>query len=368
MSDHTVIGCPATTVVLQLHNGLFRDMVAHWLATLPGFTLVGIVETAAELTRLCGTGGPDVVVLDVGCGWRREHGRTPYVIGLYGGPHPGRVGVQRLVSLRSGLGGLHGALQAARTVPRLATSLTARELDVLALLRGGSSTAHIATALSISPHTVVNHTRRIFAKLNVRSRPQAIAEAAARGLFEDGAMPPDRPRPVVVVDPGGDIWADVRTRGDQVVAALTDPGRGADVVAALAGGAGAVLGADDLASHLPHVTAMMLAGYVVAPAQPVRALISAVRPRVLPSALTPREKQILDCVAKGDSVRQTAQALGIAVKTVQNEQRQLFGRLGVRNRVEALVLARELGLVPSALNRGYRAGLRPAAANRTLAR
>lgn len=360
MSD-SLIGCPTTTIVLQLRNGLFRDMLAQWLATLPGFSVVGVVETAADLTRLCHTARPEVVVLDVGCGWRREQARAPYVIGLYGGSHPGRIGVQRLVSMGSGLGGLHAALQAAKAVRRPVTMLTARELDVLALLRGGLSTARIATMLSISPHTVVNHTRRIFAKLNVRSRPQAIAEAAARGLFTDPSASALRPRPIVVVDPVGETWTDhPRGPGDEVVAALSDPSRGADVVAALAGGAGAVLGATDLADHLPHATAMMRAGYLVAPAQPVRALIARVRPRVLPSTLTRREREILDCVARGDSVRQTAQALGIAVKTVQNEQRQLFGRLGVRNRVEALVLARELGLVPGMPQQLDRAAAGPA--------
>ncbi|GLZ35390.1 hypothetical protein Lesp02_75770 [Lentzea sp. NBRC 105346] len=61
--------------------------------------------------------------------------------------------------------------------------------------------------------------------------------------------------------------------------------------------------------------------------------------------LTHRDADILESIARGDSVRQTAQALGIAVKTVEAEQRQLFFKLRVHNRAQALAEARRLGLV-----------------------
>ncbi|HET9143184.1 helix-turn-helix transcriptional regulator, partial [Actinophytocola sp.] len=64
-----------------------------------------------------------------------------------------------------------------------------------------------------------------------------------------------------------------------------------------------------------------------------------------PNALTCRERDILASVALGHSVRQTAQTLGIAVKTVQSVQRQLFSKLGARNRLDALNRARDLHLV-----------------------
>lgn len=60
--------------------------------------------------------------------------------------------------------------------------------------------------------------------------------------------------------------------------------------------------------------------------------------------LTHRDRDILASIARGESVRQTAQALGIAVKTVEAEQRQLFGKLRVHNRAQALAEARRLGL------------------------
>jgi DNA-binding NarL/FixJ family response regulator len=278
----------------------------------------------------------------------------PYLIGLYARldvvtvPKLLRAGVQQLVSVQSGLGGLHAALRTASTASRPAITvdlLTARELEVLALICSGWPTTRIATALAISPHTVINHTRRIFMKLNVRSRTQAAAEATARGLWHE---PPQvgvaSTQPVILVDPGADEWSAARARGGDVVVVLTDPSSGG-VAEAVARGARAVLGAESVAEHLPLAMAMVRAGYLIAPAQPARALIATAHPNVAAPALTPRERDILNSVARGDSVRQTAQTLGIAIKTVQNEQRQLFGRLGVRNRTEALMLARGLGLV-----------------------
>src|SRR4029077_10378356 len=48
---------------------------------------------------------------------------------------------------------------------------------------------------------------------------------------------------------------------------------------------------------------------------------------------------------QGYSIRQTAQALGIAPKTVENIQTRLFRKLGVRNRSGALAVADALGLL-----------------------
>jgi DNA-binding CsgD family transcriptional regulator len=44
-------------------------------------------------------------------------------------------------------------------------------------------------------------------------------------------------------------------------------------------------------------------------------------------------------------VRQTARALGIAVKTVENAQGHLFRKLGVHNRAAAVATAYALGLL-----------------------
>jgi DNA-binding NarL/FixJ family response regulator len=64
--------------------------------------------------------------------------------------------------------------------------------------------------------------------------------------------------------------------------------------------------------------------------------------------ISPRERDILYSIARGDSVRETARNLGITSKTVENTQTRLFRKLGVRNRVTALATAHRLGLLSPA--------------------
>jgi len=61
--------------------------------------------------------------------------------------------------------------------------LTPRESEVLALLAEGMSNRDIAAALYLSPETVKTHTRRVFAKLGVHSRAQAVAHALRNETF-----------------------------------------------------------------------------------------------------------------------------------------------------------------------------------------
>jgi DNA-binding CsgD family transcriptional regulator len=72
--------------------------------------------------------------------------------------------------------------------------------------------------------------------------------------------------------------------------------------------------------------------------------------------LTARERDILGSIACGHTVRQTARALGIAEKTVENTQARLFRKLGSRNRMEALTTADAWGLIdPSMVPAGQSA-------------
>ena len=73
--------------------------------------------------------------------------------------------------------------------PRRATrenpaGLTRRETEVLALLVEGSRNAEIAARLFLSERTVHHHVSSILKKLSVRSRGQAVAEAARLGIVE----------------------------------------------------------------------------------------------------------------------------------------------------------------------------------------
>ncbi len=265
-------------IVLRCRDGLLRDALSDWLGAQPGFVVAGASATGTGLLRLCELRSPDIAVvefraagvdeLDLLTCLKKYHSLR--IVGLHNALDAPAVavllqeGVDRLVSKRSGLVRLLEALEAQRGIRGQAVTggLTERELQVLALICAGHSANEAADILAISPHTVINHKRRIFTKLQVQSRIEAAAEVARLGLLLPGEVPGD---------------------GDE-----TGPKNG---------------------------------------------------------DLTRREREILDSIARGDSVRQTAQSLGIAVKTVQCEQRQLFTKLRARNRPDALTRARRFGLV-----------------------
>ena len=62
-------------------------------------------------------------------------------------------------------------------------TLTAREREVLAMISQGSSNKQIARALEISPETVKTHVKRVFLRLAVSTRTEAVFRAALLGLL-----------------------------------------------------------------------------------------------------------------------------------------------------------------------------------------
>ena len=63
-------------------------------------------------------------------------------------------------------------------------SLSEREIDVLKLMAKGKSNKEIGSALFISEGTVKSHVKGIFAKMDVISRTEAVANATRRGLIQ----------------------------------------------------------------------------------------------------------------------------------------------------------------------------------------
>lgn len=61
--------------------------------------------------------------------------------------------------------------------------------------------------------------------------------------------------------------------------------------------------------------------------------------------LTRREHDILVCLTEGKTNRQIAEALYISVPTVQNHLQNIFQKLHVTNRTQAVVLAQRLELL-----------------------
>ena len=61
--------------------------------------------------------------------------------------------------------------------------ITPRELEILEQIASGKSTREIAEALFVSENTVKTHASRLFDKLGVKRRTQAVAEAKRLGLI-----------------------------------------------------------------------------------------------------------------------------------------------------------------------------------------
>ncbi len=73
-----------------------------------------------------------------------------------------------------------------RTPPEL-ESLTPRELEVFRHIACGRSNAEIAQLLYVTDETVKTHASRIFMKLDVRDRTQAVILAYEQGIVEPAA-------------------------------------------------------------------------------------------------------------------------------------------------------------------------------------
>ena len=65
--------------------------------------------------------------------------------------------------------------------------------------------------------------------------------------------------------------------------------------------------------------------------------------------LSKREKEILTLMARGDTSREIGVQLCISPKTVDNHRSRIIDKLQARNRVEAVMYASKLGLIPQPL-------------------
>jgi DNA-binding NarL/FixJ family response regulator len=75
------------------------------------------------------------------------------------------------------------SIRAALEASSLPAGLSARELDVLALIVKGHGNKQIAYDLGIAEHTVKNHVKSILSKLGVADRTQAATAAIQRGII-----------------------------------------------------------------------------------------------------------------------------------------------------------------------------------------
>jgi DNA-binding NarL/FixJ family response regulator len=122
-----------------------------------------------------------------------------------------------------------------------------------------------------------------------------------------------------------------------------------DEIGLVIGGADAVLSAEMETEDMVRRLETVQGGGAVVPPDRLRALLERVRHhrnRVTSREdLTMRERQILASIDRGESVKQTARALGISPKTVENLQSRLFSKMDVRNRAQAISHAHDLSLL-----------------------
>jgi DNA-binding NarL/FixJ family response regulator len=147
-------------VALATRDGAARD---HLELALEGFERLGMPMDAAharlELARALRATEPDLAA--------REARVAMETFERLGAARP----ADGAAALVRELGG------PARTGPKLIGLLTARETEVLALLREGLTNAEIAARLYISTKTAGNHVSNVLSKLNLRTRSEAAAYA-----------------------------------------------------------------------------------------------------------------------------------------------------------------------------------------------
>lgn len=209
------------TVVVADDQTIVREGLTTVLSLLPDIEVVGEARDGAQAVELVQRLAPDVVLMDL---------RMPVLDGVAAtaaitADHPGtavlvlttyaddesiagalRAGARGYLTKDAGRREIATAIRsvaggqatfAAEVGQRLVASLSspiaapagiaelglsARELDVLTLMAKGHNNSEIAKELFIGISTVKSHINSLFAKLHVRDRPQAIAQAHRLGL------------------------------------------------------------------------------------------------------------------------------------------------------------------------------------------
>jgi DNA-binding NarL/FixJ family response regulator len=77
----------------------------------------------------------------------------------------------------------------------------------------------------------------------------------------------------------------------------------------------------------------------------VSSLVGGTSSEVLPEPLSEREIELLRLLASGMSNKEIGEALFITEGTVKNHITHIFGKLGVRDRMQAALKAKEIGLI-----------------------
>ncbi len=340
-------------VAVQSPRRLLRDTLAVCLAVRPEITVIGKVAEPDDIFGLCELRHPDVVILDAGVRLGEMAARAHTLLRRF--PELNvivtyreaterelaaacRAGVASLLPESHGLAAVLALVKRSkgRHARQAEGGLTDRELEIIVLTGSGHSVPEIAALLRISPLTVENIKRRVYAKLDVSSNVHAVARAASFGLLDQRAAPAARRRPppdggttvltlvsgrpgpaldqvvtaliasrlpfvlvripgrvadthwarwhrgplvAALVDPGPKDWPVVAELGIPAVLVHSSPLDPPELAEALACGASALVAADRVDAHFLSVLRMVGQGYLVVDSSPMRPLIGAVRAR-----------------------------------------------------------------------------------------
>jgi DNA-binding NarL/FixJ family response regulator len=211
----------AARIGLQSPDRLRREALGAYLATLDRFKVIGPVARPMDAAALCGLERVDVMLLDAdrdpgaaidAAGILQDQFPDVRVALMYDRVSPGQVALAQSRGVAAMVPSSHGLAAVLRTVTGLAdgispavlsrTGLSDRQREILLLMASGHNTSEIGRLLRISPGTVENHKRRVYAKLGAGSAVEAIARAAALGIV-DGTPLADGARGAPAVDGWG---------------------------------------------------------------------------------------------------------------------------------------------------------------------
>lgn len=148
----------------------------------------------------------------------------------------------------------------------------------------------------------------------------------------------------ILADPAG---------GDVRIIILTTFDLDRYVYTALAAGASGFLLKDVTPEHLVAAVQLVRTGDALLAPTITRRLVERCAPQAEPvrlpgcdlTPLTPREREVLDLVARAMSNAEIATALTLSEATVKTHVARVLTKLGLRDRVQAVVVAYETGLV-----------------------
>jgi DNA-binding NarL/FixJ family response regulator len=214
-----------TTVIVVEDDPAFLTRFCGIVAGAPELTLIAAVGDIASARAVIARQAPDVLLTDLGLPdgngielireTARAHPATDImVISVFGDEEhvlasieagatgyilkdslPGEL-VGLIAQLRAGGSPISPLIarrllkrfmpadkQAGQTPHPQSPALTQRESEVLALIAKGFNFAEIARLLEVSPHTINAHVKKIYQKLAVHSRGEAVYEAGKMGLL-----------------------------------------------------------------------------------------------------------------------------------------------------------------------------------------